>query len=145
MREFVLAFAGSFCAGVLFNVKGRKLFLAGLSGLLGWVVYSWALGMTGGSIVSIFAGAVAVGVFSETAARLFKSPATVFSIPGIFPIVPGIAAYETIQLLFSDKLQSAGEKIVETLSGAGAIAFGILLVTAGFRIFLRRDMPANRK
>lgn len=138
MQEFVLAFAGSFCAGLLFNVRGRRLLLSGLSGVLGWMVYIWVSGMTGSSTISIFAGAVAVGIFSETAARLFKSPATIFSIPGIFPIVPGIAAYETIQFLFSDKLLNAGEKIVETLSGAGAIAFGILLVTAGFRFFSRK-------
>lgn len=138
MREFVLAFTGSFCAGLLFNVRAGRLLLTGLSGVLGWMVYIWLLGMTGSSMISIFAGAVAVGIFSETAARLVKSPASVFSIPGIFPIVPGIAAYETIQFLFSYKLQNAGEKIVETLSGAGAIAFGILLVTAGFRFFSRK-------
>lgn len=138
MREFVLAFAGSFSAGILFNIRGRKLLLAGLSGVLGWMVYIWILRVFGSPVVSIFAGAIAVGIFSETAARLFKSPATIFSIPGIFPIVPGIAAYETIQYLFSDQLQNAGEKIVETLSGAGAIAFGILLVTAVFRIFSKK-------
>lgn len=138
MQEFVLAFVGSFCAGLLFNVKGSRLLLTGFSGVLGWMVYIWTSGMTGSSMISIFAGAVAVGVYSETAARIFKSPASVFSIPGIFPIVPGIAAYEAIQFLFSDKLPNAGEKIVETLSGAGAIAFGILLVTAGFRFFSRK-------
>lgn len=138
MREFLLAFAGSICAGILFNVRGRKLLLTGFSGVVGWMVYIWFSGMTGSSMVSIFAGAVAVGVFSETAARVFKSPAAVFSIPGIFPIVPGIAAYETIQFLFSNNLQEAGQKIVETLSGAGAIAFGILLVTAAFRFFAQK-------
>lgn len=141
MREFVLAFAGSFCAGVLFNVRGRRLVLAGISGFLGWAVFIYVTALTGSSMVSIFAGAVAVGLFSEAAARVFKSPATVFSIPGIFPIVPGIAAYETIQFLFSDRLPEAGGKIVETLSGAGAIAFGILLVTALFRIMARGNAP----
>lgn len=144
MREFVLAFAGSFFAGVLFNVRGRKLLLTGISGVLGWLVFIHVTALTGSSMVSILAGAVAVGIFSEAAARIFKSPATVFSVPGIFPIVPGIAAYETIQFLFSDRLPEAGGKIVETLSGAGAIAFGILLVTAAFRIMSRRNMPKEQ-
>lgn len=133
MGELALAFAGSFCAGLLFNVRGGKLFWTGLSGMLGWAVYSWLYASTGHSIAAIFAGAVLVGVYSESAARLLKSPSTIFSIPGIFPIVPGIAAYQSIQYLAENKLPQAGATVVETLAGAGAIAFGILLVTAIFR------------
>ncbi len=133
-EEFVLAFVGSFCAGFLFNIKGSKLLWAGLSGMVGWIVYASVLTVTGQLFLSVFAGAVAVGVFSEIMARILKMPATVFSIPGIFPLVPGIAAYETIQFLLSDKLREAGGKMVETIAGAGAIAFGILLVTALFKL-----------
>ena len=138
MVEFLLAFAGSFCAGLLFNVKGRSLFWVGLSGMAGWVVYISASKVSGQAVFSIFAGAIAVGLFSESMARILKIPATVFSIPGIFPLVPGIAAYETIQYLLSDKVQEAGGKMAETLAGAGAIAFGILLVTALFKVTSRK-------
>lgn len=133
MQAFILAFIGSFCAGLVFNVRGYKLFYTGLSGVAGWMVYIWLMFFTGHSIMSIFAGAIAVGIYSESAARLLKTPSTIFSIPGIFPIVPGIAAYETIQLMTANDLYKAGAKLVETLAGAGAIAFGILLVTALFR------------
>lgn len=132
--EFALAFVGSFCAGFLFNIRGRNLLWAGISGMAGWAVYIFAMAMTGQLFFSAFAGAIAVGVFSEVMARVLKVPATVFSIPGIFPLVPGIAAYEAIQYLLSDKLKEAGGKMVETLAGAGAIAFGIFLVTAFFRM-----------
>jgi uncharacterized membrane protein YjjB (DUF3815 family) len=138
MKEFLLAFAGSFCAGLLFNVRGKRLVWTGLSGMAGWMVYIWVLSMNGHVILSIFAGAVAVGIFSETAARVVKAPSTIFSIPGIFPIVPGIAAYESMQFLVENKLPEAGGKIVETLSGAGAIAFGILMVTAMFRLLYKK-------
>lgn len=133
MQAFILAFMGSTCAGLVFNVRGYKLFYAGLSGVAGWMVYIWLLNLSSHSIMSIFAGAIAVGVYSESAARFLKTPSTIFSIPGIFPIVPGIAAYETIQLMTANDLYKAGAKLVETLEGAGAIAFGILLVTAIFR------------
>jgi uncharacterized membrane protein YjjB (DUF3815 family) len=138
MKELLLAFAGSFCAGLLFNVRGKRLVWTGLSGTSGWMVYILVLSMNGRVILSIFAGAVAVGIFSETAARVVKAPSTIFSIPGIFPIVPGIAAYESIQFLVENKLPEAGGKIVETLSGAGAIAFGILMVTALFRLLSKK-------
>ncbi|NJD03305.1 MAG: threonine/serine exporter, partial [Ruminiclostridium sp.] len=89
----------------------------------------------------------AVGVFSEIMARILKLPSTVFSIPGIFPLVPGIAAYETIQFLLSDMPREAGGKMVETLTAAGAIAFGIFLVTAFFRMIFTKgaaDRPQSR-
>ena len=138
MQQILLAFLGSFCAGLVFNIRGYKLFYAGLSGVAGLMVYILLMDITGQSIMSIFAGAIAVGFYSESAARLVKSPSTVFSIPGIFPIVPGIAAYEMIQFMAQGELIKAGEKLVETLAGAGSIAFGILIVTAFFRIILKR-------
>ena len=142
MQMFVLAFLGSLCAGLVFNVRGYKLLFSGLSGVAGWMVYITLLNLSGHSIMSIFAGAIAVGIYSESAARLLKSPSTIFSIPGIFPIVPGIAAYETIQLMVANDMLNAGGKLVETLAGAGSIAFGILLVTAFFK-FIKK--PKKRK
>lgn len=138
MHTLILAFVGSFCAGLVFNVRGYKLIYSGLSGVAGWVVYITLTSLTGHSIMAIFAGSIAIGIYSETAARILKTPSTIFSIPGIFPIVPGIAAYETIQLMAANDMLKAGGKLVETLAGAGSIAFGILLVTAAFRIFSRR-------
>jgi uncharacterized membrane protein YjjB (DUF3815 family) len=143
MQEFALAFLGSFCAGLVFNVRGYKLIYTGLSGVAGWMVYIGLLHFTGHSILSIFAGSIAVGIYSESAARLLKSPSTIFSIPGIFPIVPGIAAYETIQFMAANDMLNAGGKLVETLAGAGSIAFGILLVTAAFRILTKPKLNKN--
>ncbi|MEN6314846.1 MAG: threonine/serine exporter family protein [Clostridiaceae bacterium] len=143
MQEFILAFLGSLCAGFIFNVRGYKLIFTGLSGVAGWMVYIGLVSYTDQSVISIFAGAIAVGLYSESAARLLKTPSTVFSIPGIFPIVPGIAAYEAIQYMTSNDLYSAGGKLVETLTGACAIAFGILLVTALFRIISKPKKQAR--
>lgn len=129
----LLAFIGSFATSLTFNIKGHKLVFAGFSGLIGYFVYSVVFHITGHSNFAILIGATAVGLYSETAARVLKSPATVFSIPGILPLVPGIAAYEMIRFLVGSEPVSAVGKLTETLGGAGAITFGIMLVTAVFR------------
>jgi uncharacterized membrane protein YjjB (DUF3815 family) len=129
----LLAFIGSFATSLTFNIKGHKLVFAGFSGLIGYFVYSVVFHITGHSNFAILIGATVVGLYSETAARVLKSPATVFSIPGILPLVPGIAAYEMIRFLVGSEPVSAVGKLTETLGGAGAIAFGIMLVTAVFR------------
>lgn len=132
--EFLLALTGSICAGVLFNIRSWKLLWAGIAGMAGWIVYITVYDAFGQLFFSVFTGAMAVGIFSEVMARILKKPATFFTIPGIFPLVPGIAAYETIQFLLNGKLQEAGGKMFETLAAAAAIAFGIFLATAFFRL-----------
>ncbi len=140
----LLAFIGSFATSLTFNIKGHKLIFAGFSGMIGSVVYSVVMRITGHSNFAILIGAIAVGLYSETAARVLKSPATIFSIPGILPLVPGIAAYEMIRFLVNNELISAIGKLTETVSGAGSIAFGIMIVTAVFR-FLTRARRANNE
>lgn len=137
MIQLVLAFVGSFCAGILFNVKRKNLLWTGLSGVLGWMAYSWFHTLLGTVVFPTFVGAVVVGLYSESAARFLKSPVTVFSISGIFPLVPGIIAYTAVQYLVENRLQEAAGKAVETLASAFAIAFGLMLITAVFRFASR--------
>lgn len=131
--DIFFAFIGSFTSGLIFNIKGRKLIFAGLSGMIGFFVFSLLFRLTGYQIFSIFIGAVVVGLYSEITARLLKSPSTIFSIPGILPLVPGITMYEMIQYLMKYQLIDAIGKMIEIFNGAGAIAFAILLVTSVFR------------
>lgn len=148
MSELVLAFVGSLCPGILLNGKRENLIWMGLSGALGWFVFSAVNNAKGNIILATFAGAAAVGFYSEMIARLRKSPSTVFSVPGIFPLVPGIMAYNTVQLFVENKLPEAQAKGIETIASAGAIAFGIMLMTALFRITTKvnvRNLGSTKK
>ena len=129
----MLAFFGSLCPAILFNVDRKKFLWIGLSGSFGWLLYSWAYKISGQVVLSTFVGAVAVGIYSEIAARTLKSPATIFSISGIFPLVPGIGAYNTVQFMVENRLTEAAVSAVETLSSAGSIALGIMLISAVFK------------
>ncbi len=133
----VWAFIGSLCAGMLFNVSRKNLFWSGLAGTLGWLIFAGVYEVIPNKVLATFFGAAGVGVFSELMARVLKSPATVFSVPGVFTIVPGIAAYQTVQYVVDNKLGEAAVRAVETMASAGAIAFGILLVTSVFRFAAR--------
>lgn len=137
MEEALLAFIGSICPGILYNVEKRNLIWVGFCGMLGWITYRAFSNFPGSAVLATFLGAVVVGLCSESVARLLKAPATVFSVPGIIPLVPGIAAYNTIQHIAENELYEAASKGIEAMSGAGAIAFGILLTSAVFRISKR--------
>jgi uncharacterized membrane protein YjjB (DUF3815 family) len=74
-------------------------------------------------------------------ARIIKIPASVFSIIGIVPLVPGITAYYTVLNIVEKNNTVAFNKGIETIGSAGAIAFGIMLATGAFQILqkLRKE------
>jgi uncharacterized membrane protein YjjB (DUF3815 family) len=133
--ELLFAFLGSLLPAILFNVRPSRLFAVGISGLLGWFTYSQLQESTRWPFLSILSGALAVGIYSEVMARVLKSPTTIFSVTGVFPLVPGIGAYTTIQNMVEDKLPEAMGSGIETLSNAGALALGIMIASSLFRIY----------
>jgi uncharacterized membrane protein YjjB (DUF3815 family) len=65
-------------------------------------------------------------------ARKLKTPAFEFSIPGIFPLVPGITAYKTLSYILENNLTEAINKGIQTIGVGGSIGFGIMLSSAVF-------------
>lgn len=135
MTEIFLAFIGSICPAMLNNLGRRNLLPAGICGAVGWFVYNRIYINTNDLVISTFAGAILVGSLSESMARIMKAPASVYSIPGIFPLVPGIAIYNTVQLMGANEFSKAINIGIEAVASSGAIAFGILITSAIFRIF----------
>ncbi|MDD4296090.1 MAG: threonine/serine exporter family protein [Ruminiclostridium sp.] len=128
------SFLGSFFPAILCNVPRRNILLAGFAGMIGMLIKDqFSLLYPDAAFVSVFLGSSAVAVYSEIMARLRKTPATIFSIPGIFPLVPGVDAYRTIQLLSEQNYAEATAYGVATAAKASLIAFGILIVSAVFR------------
>lgn len=123
---------GGFC--VVFNLKNPKIALtASLGGALGWLVYLLSAGV-GTDIMQNLLAAMAVAIFSEFMARIFKTPATVFLIIGILPLVPGGGIYYTMEYCIKGNTAMFLEKGLHTFAIAGAIAVGVSLVASIVRI-----------
>lgn len=145
MIEIVLAFLGSYCPAILFNIERRNLVWAGFCGAAGWISYKTVSTMTGSSIFAVFIAAIVISLMSEILAKILKTPSTVFYIPSLYPIVPGIPAYYTVLYIIDNKVTAATYKGLETLGSAGAIAFGILLVSTVFRYINTQNLYSNTK
>ena len=130
-----LAFLGSVFPVVLFNIDRHKIFWTGLGGALGWLVYSLVLAGTKSPVMASFWGAFAVNLYSEIMARVKHTPASMFYVPGIFPLVPGITAYGTISLVAEGKYSAALQQGALTLGMAGGIGFGIMLSATLVKFF----------
>jgi len=135
--QVILAFFGSVFPAILFNIDRKKILWAGLCGAIGWTVYLLIFYGTNSPITASFVGAIAVGVYSESLARILKTPAFGFLIPGIFPLVPGFTAYTTLRFIVESNFSEALNKGIQTLAVGGSIGFGIMLSTAIFKFISR--------
>ena len=137
MVEVVSAIFASFLAslgfGVLFNIKGNKLFLAGIGGGIGGGVYSWILLLGYGEMIAMFFGSIAFSLYSEIFARLFKTPVTIFIICALIPLVPGGGMYRTMLQAIQGHASEALALGLNTLSTAGVLVLGILIVSTIMR------------
>lgn len=134
IKMTILSFLGSVFPVILFNIDRKKIIWCGLAGALGLIVYSLSLSLTGSEVIGSFFGAFAVNIYSEFMARIIKTPASMFYVPGIFPLVPGITAYSTVISIVQSDFSVALNKGILTLAIGGAIAFGIMLSSTIVRL-----------
>jgi uncharacterized membrane protein YjjB (DUF3815 family) len=141
MKEMVLpclyAFFG--CAAFCFVFQLRRwqhILCASLSGAIGWLVY--LLLAEGSHAVRGLLATIAVALLSEGFARVFKTPATVFLLIGIIPLVPGGGIYYTLEALIGGDMELFVQKGLETVAFAGSIAVGCSLVASVARILSRK-------
>lgn len=131
---FLLGFLGSMFVSILYHTEKKLFLFCGLSGLVGWIIFYTINSRTSRVILATFLGAIAVALYSEIMARIKKTPATIFLITGIFPIVPGVGAYNTIISIVNNNLSEAAVNGFITSACAGALAFGIITVSSLFRL-----------
>lgn len=144
--SWLIAFGGSFFAtmsfGILFNVPRKSLFMGGLVGAFGWMIYVLlARGLGVNIVVATLAGAFGVATVSQALARFLKMPVTVFSIAGIIPLVPGGMAYDTIRHFIENDYLEGIRLGTITLLLAGSIAFGLIFSGVLTDTFSRRNKP----
>ena len=125
--EFWVAFFATGAFSVLFSVPRRQWFFAGLTGGAGWVFYR---GLTGpsGIVAATFIAVVTVTLMARCLAVVRRSPVTIFLVPGIFPLVPGVGIYYTSYYIIMNDFAMASARGVETIKVAVAITLGIMCV-----------------
>ena len=87
--DFLLAGAAAMGFAIFFNIPRKVIPLVGITGGSGWVlsIIIQKVGIDTGW--AFFTAAVLVSFLAEIFARKTHNPSTLFSIPGIYPLVPG--------------------------------------------------------
>jgi len=119
---------------IIFNASRKFLPYCGLVGAGGWLAYLVVVGVTSGGFMGVFIAALLVALLSHILARIFKSPVTVFLIPGILPLVPGVGMFRIVYYMVVEDSASSVYYFYYTLQSAGAIAIAIFIMDTIFRI-----------
>ncbi|AHF05941.1 threonine/serine exporter family protein [Desulfitobacterium metallireducens] len=124
---FYSSFIATMAFGIIFNVPRRALASGGLVGMFGWVLYMglityYQTNMFIATLISAFS----IATLSQFLARFHKMPATLYSVSGIIPLVPGGLAYDAIRRFMENNYTEGIQLATSTLLLAGAIAFGLI-------------------
>ena len=131
--QITASFFGTMGFCFLFNIRGNKLWLAALGGMLSWLLFLSLESIVASEGIRYFLVSVCSTVYAEILARILKTPATTFSIITLIPLVPGGALYHTATFAMSGEATQFLEKLIYTVELALALSLGIVVVTAVFR------------
>jgi uncharacterized membrane protein YjjB (DUF3815 family) len=127
---------------ILFNVPVRTLLACALCGASGHAVRTLLMQFGVGIELATLAGATLIGLLGELFARRWHAPASVFTVPGVIPLIPGTFAYSTMIGLI-ELTTGAGEAVlletavnaIKTMLILASLASGI---AAASLVFQRR-------
>lgn len=139
LREYILpcvyAFAACLGFGMLFNIRGVGALICSLGGALAWLTYLLAGPLTGYSdVMQYFWAAVFLSVYSEGMARVRKCPVTGYQLVAFIPLVPGAGIYNMMERALEGDTDGFMATGIHTLTIAGALAVGVLLVSSLVRM-----------
>ena len=138
MKEFVIPIIASFVAtlgyALIYNIRGKNLMIASLNGAFSWAVYLICQHFFDSVVFSFFMAGVATALYAELGAYFYRTPVTVYLIPGIIPLVPGLTVYRTVESGLFGELSAFGEGLLSTIKIGGAIALGLIFMSAFIRL-----------
>jgi len=136
--QLAAAFLGTVAFALLFGVPKQHYLGCGLIGLAGWAVYLALDGLKLTPAESAFAAAAVVSLLSRTAAVRKKCPVTVFSICGIFPVIPGGTIYRCIYSAVTGDGAAAGAAGILAAKVLFGMVVGMVLVQDLYPLLQRR-------
>lgn len=132
--QILMGFLGTLGFNILFNIRGKKLILATLGGLISWGVFLALAPLLPGESIRYLLSAATVTLYGEVLARVEKTPTTTFLVPSMIPLIPGSALYYTMNYALKKQWSSFAHQAFYTLQLALSLAVGIIAVTTVIRL-----------
>jgi uncharacterized membrane protein YjjB (DUF3815 family) len=143
--QVISAFFATVAFALLFYLPRKYLVLTGLTGSFGWLIYLLCIRFWNDKVTASFVATLFIALSSHILARIFKTPVTMFLIPGIIPLVPGAGMYQLVHSIVDNTSSKTSGYFYQTLQIAGAIALGIFIIDTIFRRSIRLKPRKNEK
>lgn len=118
---------------IMFNVPKRYVLYDGIATAVGWFVYLVVMEKGLSEMLAMFFASMVIALTSHIFARIFKAPVTIFLIPGMLPLVPGVGMYRIVYYLVIGNNKMSSHYLIQTLLLAGVLALGVFVVDSLFR------------
>lgn len=122
----VTALLGTVGFGILFNIDMRHMPYAAVGGVLAQAIYMTVAYFAGSALASCLAASAAVTIYSEICAKKRRTPATVFLLPSLIPLVPGGYLYYTMSSLIAEDYVASASFAMQTASVMLGISGGVM-------------------
>lgn len=96
LKLIVCSFFASLGFGIVFQVRGRNLFWAGLGGAVTRCVFLAFMAMFEQRLVFVTLAAAVAALYAEVLANCKRMPSTVFLYPTIIPLIPADLLYNAV-------------------------------------------------
>ncbi|MBF1211874.1 threonine/serine exporter family protein [Gemella morbillorum] len=136
LYHFVFSFISSVSFAIVCDVPRKTLATGGVIGAIGWCGY-WEMWSHGQSVfMSSLVCSLLLANISQICAIKFKNPLTVYFIPGLVPVVPGVTIYDAFRTLLLDEYGNSARIFLNSFYGAVGLAVGIIIADSIFRVVL---------
>ena len=145
ISQLISAGIGALGFSLVFNSGKRNLIPASLGGVLIWIIYLICSNYIDDFFVVSVITAAFCQTYSEVFARILKSPAIVFYIPSIIPLVPGSSLYYTMYYATVKDWDNFKYFGWITLQIALGIAVGTSFISAILLLFRKKTVKIQYK
>lgn len=128
--QLIASLIGSFCFGVLFNMRGKKLLATALGGFMSWGLFLIISRFISSEAINYFIIASIVSLYAEIMAKTLKTPSAPLVTTSLIPLIPGSSLYYTMAYAFESDFTMFLENAITTLKLTSALALGIIVVAS---------------
>jgi len=143
--QIVASFIAVAAFSINIDVPKKYIWIVGCVGTIGWLTYLGGIYFNTPEILSYFISALVVAIISMILSKILNAVSTIFLIPGILPIVPGIAIYKAIYFFINSNRAEAVHYLLQVLLITGGIALAIFITESikGVKIIRKEQSNEN--
>lgn len=127
--KIIFGALSTFGFAVIFRLKPSHWLYATLAGLGACITYFAFTELFNSVFLPNALAALVCALLSEIFARICKTPATVFLLPGCIALVPGATLYYSMNNLLNSDYSSAAQNLLVTAEVGVAIGGGIIVAS----------------